>query len=327
MACDIRFLVLYSDDDPPLSWARDAYRSIAGRAGALALSVTEWAPRIQKLENLLAIADLVVADLSSERPDIYFLCGIAHARRVRTLLLVQEGRRTHFNLSGYSVQTYSRAEDIIMAAEGAMAEAHAAQETAEQRSGKLRQDQSARRLAAISAFAHSLPRCVSRPTIAELRESLGTTPLSPEQSGFRLDEISNGHYGYAWIPTLQDCIADYQDAVADGLAATRPCTWTLSAERGISGVEVLKAQNGTVYLAGTGPRWVEAALIGAQAEAQVSIRLYVHVDEGPVSAIWAQRLGSDLGTPLAIPVARVRRVFDHSGHAGNVLEMTIDCCT
>ncbi len=51
-------------------------------------------------------SDYLVADLSGERPNVYYEIGYAHALGRRPLLFKQEGTRIHFDIAGYKVLQY-----------------------------------------------------------------------------------------------------------------------------------------------------------------------------------------------------------------------------
>lgn len=55
----------------------------------------------------IATADLVVADLTSTNPNVYYELGIAHALGKRTILLTQELDDVPFDLRAYRIITYS----------------------------------------------------------------------------------------------------------------------------------------------------------------------------------------------------------------------------
>lgn len=334
MTLAARFLIVWSRELPPEPWVVDTLRKAASQPGALAESTTDRRPLIRQMLEAIGEADLVIAEVSGDRPDIYYLCGLAHARRLPVLLLAHESSRTHFNLSAYPVQRYASRADITEAIDTAVGEANvrrrAAQRTAAEAVASAQEQRNARRLAILQEMARRLPRCVSRSTVTELRALLGVKPLPPARSDIDIEEVTSGTYGYTWTASLSDRIEDFLriavESSEDAGAGSGRASLRLSSAQAMAHVEVAKAPDGTVYLVAADTGTVELDMAAAPSGAVVAVSVHAIIAEDAASHFWAQRLRKEGGRPLAIPVLRIRRAASRTTREGTVLDLSIDCC-
>jgi len=63
--------------------------------------VQDSGPIPGQIHEIIRTADLVLADLSGERPNCYYEAGLAHALEKKMILTIREEDRIHFDLSHY----------------------------------------------------------------------------------------------------------------------------------------------------------------------------------------------------------------------------------
>jgi len=107
-------LMSMTKDDPLMEDTHAGIKFVAKQVGLTAERVDEIAYIGQITEKILSsirLAEYIIADLTHERPNVYYELGYAHAFGKKTILITREGTELHFDVRNYHVIFYSsRAE-------------------------------------------------------------------------------------------------------------------------------------------------------------------------------------------------------------------------
>ena len=103
-------LMSMTKDDPLLEDAHAGIKCAAEQVGLIAERVDEIAFTgliTEKILSSIRCAEYIVADLTHERPNVYYELGYAHAFGKKTILTAREGTELHFDVRNYQVIFYS----------------------------------------------------------------------------------------------------------------------------------------------------------------------------------------------------------------------------
>jgi ribose 1,5-bisphosphokinase PhnN len=75
----------------------------------------------EKILSSIELAGTVIADLTHERPNVYYEIGFAHGRGKQVILTAREGTKAHFDLQSQKIIFYRNATDLELQLTGMLA--------------------------------------------------------------------------------------------------------------------------------------------------------------------------------------------------------------
>ncbi len=170
--------------------------------------------------GLIRDACVLIADLSLERPNVYYELGVAHGLGKGVILIAKEGQKLHFDIKDYNVIFYRNITEL--------------EEKLDNRIVFHRCEKSSKRT--------PLPQYIIKTSVEEIREETKVIGLAPLEEGVEILKIPNGRFGY----TVPWVIRDDGNTVVGGTGVDRV---TLSSSGGGTAVmEVHKDHMGNVHI-------------------------------------------------------------------------------
>ena len=110
------FVMMALDDSKPeLEDVREGIRSVFKEFGISAITADEIEHEEAITDRILdeiERSEFLIADLTYERPNVYYEIGHAHARNKRVMLFCREGTNVHFDVAHRNCPVYKNTEEL-----------------------------------------------------------------------------------------------------------------------------------------------------------------------------------------------------------------------
>lgn len=108
-------IMAMSNEDPMLTDVHNCIKTICSRLDIRAERVDdiEYSGKItDRIVDSIQRADIIIADLTHGRPNVYYEIGLAHGQKNDVILLARADTKLHFDLSGFNVIFYRNITEL-----------------------------------------------------------------------------------------------------------------------------------------------------------------------------------------------------------------------
>jgi len=172
--------------------------------------------------RLIQSASFLIADLSLERPNVYYELGFAHGLGKSVILVAKEGQELPFDVKDYNAIFYRNITDLEMRLENRI-ELYARDH---------------------SLIPTNLAKCIAKPSLEDIRKLTNAMPLETLEENIEIGRIPNGRYGYT-EPWMLDTNGS---AVVGGTGVQK--IFLEPMKGGTAVMEIHKDTNGVIYVVG-----------------------------------------------------------------------------